>query len=160
MFDYQGVYHTGIRVPDVDVAMAEMGASLRVTWASVQYSTDRSIWTPERGNERVELTFVYSCEGPQHIELLQGQAGSVWDCGDQPGLHHVGVWSENVAADVDRFVAAGWRVAAAGEAPEKGFGTFAYVVPPSGLVVELVSVAAKPRFEVWFAGGSLGSERR
>lgn len=159
MFDFQGVYHTGVMVPDIDVAMEQMGAALGLTWARVQHVAKRTVWTPERGTEEVELTFVYSCEGPQHVELLTGQPGSVWDCGDRPGLHHVGVWSHDVGADVERFLRAGWHVAAAAVAPEDGFGSFAYVVPPSGLIVELVSLAAKPRFDTWFAGGSLGSDR-
>lgn len=159
MLDYQGIYHTGVRVPDVDAAMAEMGASLGITWARVQFTPTRSVWTPQRGLEEVELTFVYSCEGPQHIELLTGSPGSVWDCGDQPGLHHVGVWSDDIAGDVERLLASGWGVAAAGRAPEDGFGSFAYVVPPSGMIVELVAAASKPRFDAWYAGGSLGSDR-
>lgn len=159
MIDDQRIYHVGVRVPDVDVAMAELGPSLGVTWASVQHSEVRTVWTPERGLEHVALTFVYSREGPQHIELLRGASGSVWDCGHDPGAHHVGVWSDDVAADVDRCVAAGWSVTAAAAAPDDGFGSFAYVQPPSGLVVELVTSAAMPRFEAWWAGGALGGER-
>ncbi len=159
MFDFQQIYHSGIRVPDVDAAMVQLGDSLGLTWARVQHSDARTVWTPERGLEEVALTFVYSCEGPQHIELLQGTPGSVWDAGDEPGLHHVGVWSSDVGADVERLLSAGWSVAAAATAPDDGFGSFAYVVPPVGLIVELVSLAAKPRFDTWFAGGSLGSDR-
>ena len=77
MMDYGRIYHTGVRVPDVDAAMVQLGESLGLTWATVQNSTDRTVWTPERGLEQVELTFVYSCEGPQHVELLRGQPGSV-----------------------------------------------------------------------------------
>lgn len=159
MFDYQQTFHVGVRVADIDAAMAEIGAAQGVTWATVQHSDRRSVWTPERGLEHVALTFVYSCEGPHRIELLQGGAGSVWDCGDRPGLHHVGVWSDDVAAETAAAEAAGWHVAAAATAPEDGYGTFTYVVSPSGLIVELVSSAAKPRFDTWWAGGSMGAER-
>ena len=34
MIDYQQIYHTGIRVPDLAAAMDEMGESLGVTWAT------------------------------------------------------------------------------------------------------------------------------
>jgi lactoylglutathione lyase len=159
MIQFQEIFHVGVRVVDIDVAMADLGRSLGLTWASVQTSTERSIWTPERGLETVELTFVYSSEGPQHVELLQGQRGTVWDAGEAPGLHHVGVWSDDVASDVDRCLSDGWRIAAAGLPPTDGFGAFAYVVPPSGLVVELVTSAARPRFDAWWAGGPMGSER-
>ena len=159
MFDFARVFHTGVRVDDVDEAMAELGPTLAITWASVQHIPDRSLWTPDRGLEHVALTFVYSCEGPQHIELLRGTAGSVWDCGESPGLHHVGVWSDDVVGDVDRFRAAGWAVTAAAAAPDDGYGSFAYVESPSGSLVELVTAAAQARFEEWWAGGAMGSER-
>ena len=157
MFDFQQMYHVGVRVTDLDAAMAEYSAALDVEWATVQHSNSRGLWTPERGVHTAELTFVYSKGGPQHIELLQG--GSIWDCNGQPGLHHVGVWSQDVGADVDAYLAAGWSLLAATKAPEDGYGTFAYVQPPSGLIVELVAVAAKPRFDAWFAGGLMGQER-
>ncbi len=117
------------------------------------------MWTPARGLEHVALTFVYSCEGPQHVELLRGASGSVWDCGESPGLHHVGVWSDDVAGDVERFRAAGWAVTAAAASPDDGYGSFAYVESPSGSLVELVTAAAQPRFDAWWAGGAMGSER-
>jgi Glyoxalase/Bleomycin resistance protein/Dioxygenase superfamily len=120
VFDYQRTFHVGVRVPDIDLAMAEIGAAQGVTWASVQHADDRTVWTPERGLEQVALTFVYSCEGPHRVELLQGSAGSVWDCGDRPGLHHVGVWSDDVAADTERCLAAGWTLTAAAKAPDGG----------------------------------------
>ena len=159
VFDYQQIFHVGMLVPDVDEAMTELGASMGLEWARVQLNAARSVWTPERGLEEVSLTFVYSTQGPQHIELLAGSAGSIWDGSTPSGVHHVGVWSDDVAADTASFVASGWRLVAAATAPEDGFGSFTYVAPPSGIVVELVSSAARPRFDTWFAGGSLGNDR-
>jgi catechol 2,3-dioxygenase-like lactoylglutathione lyase family enzyme len=159
LLDFQRVFHHGVRVPDIDAAMAELGRTLGLRWATVQHNADRAVWTPDRGLEHVELTFVYSCDGPHRIELLQGQAGSVWDAPDDPGLHHAGVWSDDVAADTEALVAAGWTVTAAAAAPDDGYGSFSYVRPPSGLVVELVTTAAADRFERWWAGEPLGSER-
>ena len=34
MIDYQRIYHTGIRVPDLRAAMDELGPALGVTWAT------------------------------------------------------------------------------------------------------------------------------
>ncbi len=159
MIDYQRLYHTGIRVPDIDAAMDEMGELLGVTWATVQYTPGQSVWTLEKGLEAVELQFVYSCEGPQHVELLQGQARTIWDGRDEPGVHHVGLWVDDVGAETERCLDAGWRLAAAGASPDDGYGAFTYVVPPSGPIIELVWSAVQPRFEEWWAGGNLGGER-
>ena len=154
MIDYQRAYHLGIRVPDLDTAMDEMRARLGVTWCSVQ-SRSQSVWTPEGGLLTVPLRFTYSAEGPQHLELLEGAPGSVWHAGDAPGIHHTGVWVDDVKAEVAAAVADGRRVVASQASPEDGYGVFAYVQPPSGLIVELVWSAAEPRFQRWWAGGSL-----
>lgn len=160
MIDHsRDTFHHGVLVDDVDEAMAELGASLGLNWASVQHAPERSVWTPEHGLEHVALTFVYSTDGPTRVELLQGATGSVWDPAGRTGFHHVGVWSDDVTADASALTALGWTVTAAASSPEDGYGSFAYVVPPSGPIVELVSSAARPRFESWWSGGVLGHER-
>ncbi len=155
-FDYQQLYHTGIRVPDLEAAMAELGSTLNVTWATAVDNPAQAVWTPDQGQQSLRLKFTYSCEGPQHIELLEGPAGSLWDGREHPGVHHQGVWVDDVAAEADRARAAGWTIAAAAKSPDEGYGNFAYIQPPSGMIVELVNAAIKPRFDAWWAGGSLG----
>jgi Glyoxalase/Bleomycin resistance protein/Dioxygenase superfamily len=147
MFDYQRMYHQGVRVPDIEVAMAEMGGALGVSWARLQ-ERQQPIWTPGRGVEVVPLRFTYSCEGPQHIELLQGTPGTFWDGTQQPGAHHVGVWVDDVVAETEALVDPV-------HPPEEGYGMYTYLAPPSGLIVELVHSAALPMFERWWAGGDL-----
>ena len=102
------------------------------------------------------MKFTYSAEGPQHIELLEGAPGSIWDGRVNPGIHHVGVWSDDVKGETEALIAQGWTLAMAQASPDKGYGAFAYVQPPSGLIVELVWSAIKPMFDRWFAGGPLG----
>jgi len=155
MIDFRRFYHTGVRVPDLDKAMAELGVALSLTWAT-PVEREQSVWTPEEGVRTFPLRFTYSAEGPVHVELLEGAPGSPWHTGDSPGAHHIGVWVADVPAEVEALVADGWRLLAASAPPEDGFGAFAYVAPPSGLIVEVVAERAKPRFEAWWAGGSLG----
>jgi len=154
MIDYQRLYHTGIRVPDLDKAMVEMGAALGVTWATVQ-QREQAVWTPASGAMTVPLRFVYSCEGPQHIELLEGAPGSVWDGSVDPGVHHVGLWCGDVGGETQRLLEAGWTLVAAQAPPADGFGAYTYVAPPCGVIVELVRDALEPMFERWWAGGAL-----
>jgi catechol 2,3-dioxygenase-like lactoylglutathione lyase family enzyme len=153
--DYQRAYHQGIRVPNINQAMEELGSSLGVEWCDVQ-ERDQGCWLPGVGSTSLPLKFTYSRGGPQHIELLQGPVGSIWDGSVNSGLHHMGLWSDDVAGETDALVAAGWKLLIAQRPPDDGYGVFTYVQPPSGLLVELVSSAAKPRFEQWWAGGSLG----
>jgi hypothetical protein len=154
MLDYQGIYHTGVRVAHLETAMDELGAGLGVSWCRIQ-EREQPVWLPGAGATTIPLRFTYSAEGPQHIELLEGAPGSIWDGREQPGVHHVGVWSDDVAGDTARLLGLGWRLLVAGKAPEEGYGGFTYVLPPSGMLVELVSSAAQPMFARWFAGGDL-----
>ncbi len=155
MIDFQRMYHQGIRVPNLESAMVELGPQLGVTWCSVQ-EREQNVWLPDEGVVSIPLKFTYSSEGPQHLELLEGAPGSIWDGREHPGLHHVGLWSDDVAGETKALVDAGWKLLMAQAEPAKGFGAFTYVQPPSGLIVELVWSAIKPMFESWFAGGSLG----
>lgn len=152
MIDYQRIFHTGVRVPSLDAAMAEIGPGLGITWAEVRES-EQAVWTPDRGQHTVPLRYVYSCEGPQHVELLEGEPGSVWDGREDPGVHHVGVWADDVGAAVAEAVAAGWRCVAAQKPPAEGCGVFAYVQPPAGMIVEFVGSVAQPMFDQWWAEG-------
>jgi catechol 2,3-dioxygenase-like lactoylglutathione lyase family enzyme len=135
--------------------MADLGERLGLTWASPM-RRQQPLWLPGTGQTEVELAFTYSCEGPCHLELLEGAPGSIWASGDAPGVHHLGYWVDDVGAVSETLVAQGWTLEAASQAPEHGYGTFSYVRSPSGVLVEPVSVLAKPRFEKWWAGEPLG----
>jgi len=154
-FDYTRCYHQGVRVPDLDRAMEELGAALALEWCRPQ-EREQAVWSPTDGATTVPLRFTYSAAGPQHVELLEGAPGSVWDGTGQPGLHHVGLWCDDVAGETARFVTAGWTLLLAQRDPAEGYGAFTYVQPPSGLLVELVATSLRPMFERWFAGGPLG----
>jgi lactoylglutathione lyase len=154
-FDYNGqLYHVGVRVPDLEAAMAELSEGLGITWATV-VDREQALWTPKDGAFTTPLRFTYSCEGPQHVELLQGARGTIWDGNDLPGVHHHGVWVDDVAAETERLLALGWTLELAGKAPEDGYGSMTYVRSPSGFLLEPVTSAARPRFERWFAGAPL-----
>jgi hypothetical protein len=153
VIDYQQVFHLGVRVPDLDRAMVELGESLGLSWAEVRESPEQQLWTPEHGDRGYRLRYTYSTEGPQHVELLEGEPGSFWDGREQPGAHHVGVWVDDVDGESSRLGALGWTLVGAHRAPEDGHGIYAYLQPPGGLVVELVDRVVLPMFESWWAAG-------
>ena len=153
MVNYQDLFHVGIRVPDIEAAMIELGDSMSVTWAEVRDNPAQTIWTPEHGLQDLHLKYVYSAEGPQHIELLEGPADSFWDGRDCSGAHHLGVWSDDVGADTEHLIASGWTIVGAHNDPAagQGYGVFTYVRPPSGLIVELVDRKVLSFFEQWWS---------
>ncbi len=149
----QDIFHIGIRVPDIYQAMEELGDSLGLTWTEVVETPGQRIWTPEKGQQEVPLKFVYSCEGPQHLELLEGEKGSFWDGSEDSGVHHVGVWVDDVKSETDRLISLGWDLLGSARPPEVGYSSMTYLSPPSGTIVELVTSANKARFDRWYAGG-------
>jgi lactoylglutathione lyase len=155
MIDYQAIFHIGIRVPDLAHAMDELGESLGVTWAEARDNPAQTLWTPDGGLQAIHLKYVYSADGPQHIELLEGPPGSFWDGRKQSGAHHVGIWTDDVSGDTETLVGAGWTLIGAQRDPsdKNGYGVFSYVQPPSGLIVELVDRSVLPHFEQWWSSG-------
>ena len=109
MLDQSRFFHVGIRVTDIEAAMAEVGKHAGVTWASVQ-DRPMSVWLPGTGPAVLQLALTYSIEGPVHLELLQGPTGSIWDGRDVPGAHHFGYWSDDVGADTEQMLADGWTL--------------------------------------------------
>jgi catechol 2,3-dioxygenase-like lactoylglutathione lyase family enzyme len=154
VLDHSRLFHIGIRVADLSAAMADVGAQCGVTWASVQ-DRPMEVWLPEQGSVVLQLALTYSVEGPVHLELMQGPAGSIWDGNDAPGAHHFGYWSDDVRGDTESLMTDGWTLELAANAPDQGYGRFTYVRSPSGYLVEPIAISAKPRFERWWAGGSL-----
>lgn len=153
MIDMREAFHVGVRVADLDAAMQQLGGALGVRWASPMVRDAQPVWRPERGLERVPMRFCYSVEGPMHIELLESSGGSFWDGRDAPGAHHVGVWVDDVDAEAERLVSLGWSLEACRSDPgaDGTHGIFAYLQPPSGLLVEVVSREIQPFFEAWWA---------
>jgi catechol 2,3-dioxygenase-like lactoylglutathione lyase family enzyme len=154
MIDYQNLFHVGVRVPDLAAAATELGEGLGVTWAEVRESEAQQLWTPKHGAQEHRLKYTYSTEGPQHIELLEGAAGSLWDGNDRPGAHHVGIWVDDVGGETERLVESGWTLVGAHRSPADRYGIFSYLQPPGALIVELVDRAVLPHFETWWGAAA------
>jgi catechol 2,3-dioxygenase-like lactoylglutathione lyase family enzyme len=151
------VFHVGIRVADLDVAQRELTSSMGVHWTLPAHIPMRA-WVPGQGYRTWDLTISFSVEGPVHIELLHGSPGSYWDASiGGAGLHHIGVWVDDVARANEELVRQGWVVELAGRAPEEGYGSFTYTRSPAGVLLEpeTTRAGARERFDRWYAGGSL-----
>ena len=154
MIDYQRLFHTGFIVGDMREAMDHYGAAMGVTWAAPRVVEAMRLWRPSGEFEALRLEYVYSAQGPQHIELLRGSAGSYYDPATQHGFH-AGVWVDDVGAETEGLLTRGWAMRAAGAGPRDGYGAISHLLPPGGgMVVELVSQALLPSFEEWWAGAA------
>lgn len=156
-FEWGEVFHVGVRVEDLELAQRELTKSLGVQW-TIPATMPMKAWVAGEGYRVDELTISFSVQGPVHIELLHGSPGSYWDTAiGGAGLHHIGVWVDDVAKANEQLVRDGWVVELAGRPPEEGYGGFTYTRSPAGLLLEPEAAkgGAKERFERWYAGGTL-----
>jgi lactoylglutathione lyase len=156
-FEWGEIFHVGVLVADMELAQREFTSSMGVRWTTPAHMPMKA-WAPGRGYRNDELTISFTVEGPVHIELLHGSPGSYWDTSiTGAGLHHIGVWVDDVARANEELVRRGWAVELAGKAPEEGYGGFTYTRSPAGVLFEpeVRGAGAKERFERWYAGGSL-----
>jgi hypothetical protein len=131
------LFHIGVIVEDLERGMAEWNNVLGVRWRPL-FSGVSEIY---RGGAvtRMSVPAVYSIDGPVHLELIPLVPGTVWDV---LGLHHVGYWSDDVAADIDRLVARGASV----EAHMKRNGEIlAAYLTLSGSRIEIIASASRER---------------
>jgi catechol 2,3-dioxygenase-like lactoylglutathione lyase family enzyme len=155
--DWGEVFHLGIRVADLEAAQRELTESIGVRWTTPA-AIPMKAWAPDTGFQSYDLTISFTTDGPVHIELLHGSPGGYHDVSQGgAGLHHIGVWVDDVAKVNQELVGQGYTVELAGDTPEKGYGSFTYVRSPGGVLFEPESGlhGSKERFERWYAGGNL-----
>ncbi len=143
--DYRRIFQVCILVPDMEEAMRGMGEPAGLTWATPWTYEDLKYWTPNGVIATPRIRVTYSHQGPQHVEMIEPAPGGFFDLAGRRGLHHVGIWSDDVGGETAALVAAGWRVEAAAVAPGEGYGRVSFVRPPGGgTLLEIVSTQIRP----------------
>src|SRR4051812_33874359 len=141
------VFHVGLAVPQLESAVASFTDVLGVAFTPPgEVSLD--VQTPD-GSSSVDLRFVYSTRGA-HVELTESVAGTVWDADSASRGHHIGVWSDDPAAEAARLEALGLPAVAWSDDAATGARRFSYHATPFGIYVELVDAAARAFYPDWF----------
>ena len=146
---FEGLYHTGIVVTDLDQAREEIGAALSVHWGS-NIQNELPIWTPD-GVKDVRFHCTYSCEGPHRLELVQSMPGTVWDGGNHLGAHHLGWWADDLEEAGQHLADRGLRLVAAHHAEKGKAQFFRYYQAVAGPYIELVNSVRRAGLEKWLA---------
>jgi hypothetical protein len=97
----------------------------------------------------------YSVQAP-HVELIQEVPGTPWVCNEHSNLHHLGFWSEALAADSGRLGAAACPLELMGGHGSGPPGMWAYHRDPLGIRIEVVSEDLRPFMEGHLFGPSAG----
>lgn len=143
-------YHHGIVVADLASATAaaarELGLTFTDPWTAAQRIRTRD------GVQEVEFTFVYSAEGPVHLELIQQMPGTLWVTEGVADVHHLGYWSDDIAGDGEALEAGGMELAFEHEPDEGQASGYRYYRSALGYYVELVHSSMRgPMENLWAA---------
>lgn len=143
-------FHVGGVVADLDQGMGELTEAIGLEWHPVQART-MHVQTSD-GVTNVAARFSYSKQAP-HIELLQGDPGSIWGP-EHIGIHHIGVWTDDLQGDSTALAAKGFELEATlASRSGRAVNGFTYQRSELGIRIELVPTASKPAFDNWFSGG-------
>jgi hypothetical protein len=138
-------FHVGIVVDALDAALASLSELFGYEWCE-QVHLPTPVTTPD-GAFQLDLRFAYSTTVPR-LELIQAVPGSLWEAAAGSGIHHLGYWSDDVAADAAALEAQGCALEAAGQ-------VWAYYRSPAGPRIELVDRVVAPGLEQYWATGRL-----
>lgn len=141
-------FHVGLVVPELGEAQRNLSATLGLSWAKPQRGELPMM--VNGGLVRRDISFVYSVEGPPYIELI-GAGEHPWQAAG--GLHHLGIWSEDIVADMEALVAARYTITATGVSRKGTAAGFAYLTSPTGVLLELVDTRSRESFNRWLSGG-------
>ena len=130
-------YQVGIIVGELEPAMQELSRALGVTWGEIKTGD----YKPE------PIRFVFSVQGPPHIELIEGGEQGPWSSAGGPRLDHIGFWSADLPADKRKLADRGLPIELDGEALGNPIFTY-HRAAACGIRVELVSeVRREPFYE-------------
>jgi hypothetical protein len=147
------IFHVGIVVPDLGVAVDQFGQLMDLTFTDAMDLPFPAVHTPE-GDMPVTLRCVYSTR-PVNLELIESRPGTLWDTDHPLQGRHLGIWADDVAAESARYTAAGMPKVAWGTGDD-GRELFSYHRTPFGLYVELVDAVAKDFYPLWFRSSDPG----
>jgi extradiol dioxygenase family protein len=136
------LFHVGIVVPDLDTARARFTELLGVEWGPI-IEGDIQIRDGSGNDLVVPNRICYSTAAP-HLELIQEVAGTPWVCNEHSNLHHIGYFSDALAADADRLQRAACPLELLDGHGDAAPAMFTYHRDPLGVRVELVSTALRP----------------
>ena len=150
MIRYEDIHHIAFVASDLQRGMEEVGEVYGVSW-----TTPRHLELPvrdSRGDRMLNLSVVYSQEGPLFLEVLQAVPDSVWALTPGSHLHHIGVHVDDVEAEIERLEGLGQAIEAAGIGPGGRLNSWAYLSSPQALRVEIMDISGREATAQWARG--------
>lgn len=126
----ESIWHIGIAVPDLEKGKKELSEVFGLRWRPARA---RKLTLADAAGRpcEVECHVVFSLGGPFAVEVWQAIPGTPLDMPESGGVHHIGYWVDDLAAEAKRLDALGYpRYATVGTTPLLNRG-------PAGTLVEL-----------------------
>lgn len=136
-------FHVGIATGDLTASREQLAESLGVTWTTP--GTGGMLFRGADGSPQPQPVSCISREGPIHIDLMQGEPGTIW-AATGPRLHHFAYWTDDLAGDVERLTQDGWRLEVTLPDDQERPTVFAYLVRDDGFRLELIDEAGKENY--------------
>jgi Glyoxalase/Bleomycin resistance protein/Dioxygenase superfamily len=140
-------FHVGIVVDDLAAALEPLSSLFGYRWCAPT-GGEVEVDLPT-GAAVLEMMCTYSTTAPR-LELVRGIPGTLWEPVPGSAIHHVGYWSDDVAGDTAALQDGGYVVEATRKSPGGGL-FFAFLRSPTGPRTELVTRAAQPSLERYWA---------
>jgi len=144
----EDLYHTGIVVPELDRAMADLARLAGYRWMR-PLAVELDVWSPA-GPGRVALRFAYSLH-PPYLELVTEVPGTAWAAAPGNAVHHVGYWVDDIAAASAALADDDRPLEVCGGTDPASPATFAYHRGPDGIRIELVDRTVMGDFGAFLA---------
>ena len=142
------IWHIGIAVPDLEKGKEELGEVFGLRWRPARV---RKLTLLDAGGRPcdVECHVAFSLGGPFAVEVWQAIPGTPLDIPESGGVHHIGYWADDLAAEAKRLEALGYpSYATAGTTPLLNRG-------PAGTLIELCDLHSdRPSLRDLFPPGS------
>jgi hypothetical protein len=136
-------FHLGIVAEDTSATMAALTALFGYEWGP-EVGSVTEVALPA-GVTTLDLRCVFSVTVPR-LEIVRAIPGTMWEPASGGGIHHVGFFSDDVAADAAELAGQGYVTEATRTGPD-GRPFFAFQRSAKGFRVELVSRAAQAGLE-------------
>jgi hypothetical protein len=135
-------YHVCFTTPDLMATMEDLSRVAAVSWQP-----------PVEGRlDGWDYRMVFTAGGPPYIELIETGPGGPWGDTRQPGFHHLGFWTSDLAAGGARLTGHGFTETFSGCPHGRAFAY--HRVDAIAGHIELVDVARQPFFlNTWNPGG-------
>jgi hypothetical protein len=142
------IWHIGIAVPDLEKGQKELGEVFGLNWRPARI---RKLTLADAAGRRreVECHVAFSLGAPFAVEVWQAIPGTPLDIPESGGVHHIGYWVDDLAAEAKRLDTLGYpSYAMAGTTPLLNRG-------PAGTLIELCDLRSdRPSLRDLFPPGS------